>query len=163
MRATTFAAPKVEPTHTDAVINNLSGKISPDPIDILNNFTLDKYIKAHKKEKAFLLNPYFDNPTKYFAYEFDDILEEVKIVPAKAIHKDYVEASEKYYGINRIELKNVRYSIFTTFRIIKKVHTKLVQDRNDEAFRTQIKKQLDNMLSSKYVFAGMNKYFDSRL
>lgn len=156
--AAKFASPKVLATHSDLIIQNLSGKISPDPVDIQTNFTLEQYLKAHKKEKPFLLNPYFDDPTQYFAYEFDDTLEEVKIVANKVAHKKYVDASEKFYGINRIELKNVRYSIFSKFRAFKMAYTQLPEG----PVKKEVKKQIDDMLSGKYLFAGMNRYFDAK-
>lgn len=141
----------------------MAGNISPDPIDIALNYTLQQYLEEHEAEIALLLNPYFDDPKIYFAYEADDTTEEVIIVPTKAEYANRVKAAEKFYGINRIELKNVRYSVFRTFRLIKKMHEKLAIEGNDEPFRKEVKKQIDAMLSNKYLFAGMNRYFNDKL
>ena len=89
--------------------------------------------------------------------------EEVKIVAAQPQFATHVKAAEDFYGINRIELKNVRYSVFRTFRLIKKMHEKLTIEGNDEPFRKEVKKQIEDMLSNKYLFAGMNRYFDNKL
>ena len=154
-----LVVPNVQPHHIDTDIDALVGKISPDPIDTALDLKLTAYIKAHKKEKPFLINPYIDNPAKYFAYEADDVLEEVKIVPTKPLYKNYVEASEKYYGINRIELKNFRYSVYSLFRVLKMSHGALPEG----AIKKETKKQIDNMLLSKYLFSGMNRYFDKKI
>jgi len=58
---------------TDPAIDDLCGKISPDPVDILLDYKLDDYLAAHRAEQALLLNPYFDDPTQFIAYAFDDI------------------------------------------------------------------------------------------
>jgi hypothetical protein len=159
--ANRYPEPAVNLATTDLQIDQLAGNISPDPIDITLNYTLQKYLSEHEVEAALLLNPYFDDPTIFFAYEADDTIEEVKIVPAKPKYANHIKAAEDFYGINRIELKNVRYSIFRTFRIIKKMYAKLTIEGNDEAFRQEVKVQIDDMLSNKYLFAGMNRYFDN--
>ncbi len=66
---------------------------------------------------------------------------------------------EEFYGINRIELKNFRYSIFSKFRVFKLAHTSLTE----KAVKREIKKQIDDMLSDRYLFAGMNRYFNAIL
>lgn len=161
--ANLYSEPRIATNTTDNKIEQLAGNISPDPIDITLNYTLQKYLDEHAAEVALLLNPYFDDPTTYFAYEADDTTEEVKIVPTKTKYASQVKAAEDFYGINRIELKNVRYSVFRTFRLIKRMHEKLTIEGNDEPFRKEVKKQIDDMLSNKYLFAGMNRYFDGIL
>jgi uncharacterized protein (TIGR02646 family) len=161
--ANLYPEPNIATNTTDHNIERLAGNISPDPIDITLNYTLQQYLDEHEAEIALLLNPYFDDPTTYFAYEADDTTEEVKIVPTKAKYANRVKAAEDFYGINRIELKNVRYSVFRIFRLIKKMHEKLTIEGNDEPFRKEVKKQIDDMLSNKYLFAGMNRYFDNIL
>ncbi len=158
--ANQLVAPSILNNTSNQEIEQLAGHISPDPIDINLNFTLQHYLEAHRSEKAFLLNPYFDDPSIYFAYEVDDIIEEVKIIPTAIQYLSYVKAAEDFYGINRIELKNARYQIFQIFRVFKKMSHKLSIEKTDEFLRKDIKKQLDSMLSDKYLFAGMNRYFD---
>jgi|JI10StandDraft_1071094.scaffolds.fasta_scaffold00371_22 uncharacterized protein (TIGR02646 family) len=151
-----FPEPPITSDTTDHKIDQLAGNISPDPIDINLNYTLQQYLDSHEDEKALLINPYFDNPTTYFAYDADDTTEEVKIIPAKPKYADHIKAAEDFYGINRIELKNVRYSVFTKFRAFKMAYKALT----DTSVKKEVKKQIDDMLSNKYLFAGMNRYFD---
>lgn len=154
-----YPVPNLNPLSTDADIDFLCGKISPDPIDILLDYQLTTYLNAHVAEKALLLNPYFDDPVQYIAYLCSDDKEEVAIVAAKDIAKPYVKAMDDYYGINRIELKNLRYRVFTKFRILKKSHSVMP----DAGLKAEIKTQLDDMLSDRYTFAGMNRYFEHML
>jgi uncharacterized protein (TIGR02646 family) len=159
IHANKYPEPEINLTTTNQQIDQMAGNISPDPINISLNYTLQKYIDEHKAEEAHLINPYFDDPSKYFAYEADDIIEEVKIIPAEVSFAKHVKAAEDYYGINRIELKNARYSVFTKFRVLKMAYSAIT----DPEIKREIKKQIDDMLSNKYLFAGMNRYFDNRL
>ena len=159
--ANQFPEPNIAHNTSDNRIEQLAGNISPDPINTTLNYTLQNYLNEHQAEDAHLINPYFDDPAKYFIYDADDTTEEVKIVAAQPQFATHVKAAEDFYGINRIELKNIRYSIFTKFRVIKKMYNKLTADGTDEPFRREVKRQLDDMLSNKYLFAGMNRYFDT--
>ncbi|MEO6832026.1 MAG: hypothetical protein ABI378_06760 [Chitinophagaceae bacterium] len=154
-----FTAPGVKKTSTDASIDKLVGNISPDPVDLKSKYPLSRFLTNHKKEKAYLINPYFEKPQDFYAYAADDMLKEVKIVPTKPEYAPYIKAAEDYYGINRIELKNLRYSTFSKFRAFKMAFGALT----DVGIKQEIKNQLDDMKSDGYLFAGMNRYFDGKL
>ncbi|MFP5040531.1 hypothetical protein [Parasediminibacterium sp. JCM 36343] len=156
--ANQFPIPVIAKNTTDQEIEQLAGNISPDPIEIALNYSLQQFLDNHKAEVALLLNPYFDDPATYFAYEADDLIEEVKIVPTQPAFAHHVKAAEDYYGINRIELKNIRYSVYTKFRAFKMAYKAL----GDEVVKREVKKQIEDMLSNKYLFAGMNRYFDGK-
>lgn len=100
-----------------------------------------------------------DNPETYFKYEADDVLEEVKIIPTDSAYAHIVKASEDFYGLNRAELKRLRYGVFSHFRVFKKAYIEL----SDPITKRDVKKQIDPMLSEKYNFCGMNRYFDAIL
>jgi uncharacterized protein (TIGR02646 family) len=157
--ANKYPEPSIGSATTDENINQLAGNISPDPIDIALNYTLQKYLDEHRAERAYLINPYFDDPTVYFAYEADDVTEEVKIIPANPNFANHVRSAEDFYGINRIELKNARYAVFTKFRAFKLAYPVLT----DATIRREVRNQIDNMLSDKHLFTGMNRYFDNML
>ncbi|MBD0331722.1 MAG: hypothetical protein ICV66_03630, partial [Chitinophagaceae bacterium] len=59
---------------------------------------------------------------------------------------------------NRIELKNFSYIIFTKFRAFKKANAPIT----DVSIKKEEKKQIDDMKSDRYLFAGMNRYFDTK-
>lgn len=156
---TQFPAPAVTAALTDTEIEALTGNVSPDPIDQHINFTFQAYLNAHRLEEALLPNPYVDDISAIIAYAADDIKEEVAMVPANQLAKPFIKAMEDCYGINRIELKNFRYSVFKNFRAFKKAYAAL----NDAATKREIEKQLADMKSPRYIFAGMNRYFDAHL
>lgn len=156
---TLFSPPNITTTTSNTAIDALTGNISPDPIDVNLNYTLQTYLDAHHQEQAFLLNPYFDDPAQFIAYQADDVKEEVTVIPVNTAAKPHIKAMEDFYGINRIELKNFRYFIFTKFRAFKKAYASLT----DVAIKREIKKQIDDMISNRYLFAGMNRYFDNIL
>ncbi len=155
--ANQFPEPPIAANTSDNSIEQLVGQISPDPIEVTLNYTLQNYLNEHKAEGAYLINPYFDDPIIYFIYEADDTTEEVKIVAAKPQYADHVKAAEDFYGLNRIELKNFRYAVFTKFRAFKLAYHALT----NTAIKEEVKKQIDDMLSNKYLFAGMNRYFNT--
>jgi uncharacterized protein (TIGR02646 family) len=154
-----FPEPQIRANSTDNEINLLAGNISPDPIDININYTLQKYLQQHQQESAYLLNPYFDNPANYIAYEANDVLEEVKIMPLVPNYLPYIKAMEDFYGINRVELKSFRYNLYRLFRAIKVA----LPNVTDVAIKKDIVKQIEFMKSDKALFAGMIRYFDDIL
>lgn len=156
--ANLYPSPLLSDITTDTEINLLEGNISPDPIDIALNYTLQIYADEHLREQALLLNPYFDNPETYFAYEADDVTQEVKIIPRRNEYSIYVRAAEDFYGINRMELKNLRYCVYKNFRAFKLALPAL----SDAGIRREVQQQIDSMLSSRYNFAGMNRYFNTK-
>lgn len=157
--AAVIPEPTIKAETTDTEIEQLKGNISPDPLDIDHNYKLEDFINHHRAEKAFLLNPYFDDPAVFFAYVADDITEEVKIIPTLPEYDAYVKAAEDFYGINRIELQNFRYQVFRQFRIYK--HT--LKDTISPDLKTEVENQILLMKSDKYLFAGMCRYFDSKI
>lgn len=151
-----FPAPLVRMDSSDDELYQLAGNISLDPLEVDLAYSLQMYLGHHHQEQAFLLNPYIENPTDFIAYEADDVLEEVKIVPLRADFQPYIKAMEDFYGINRVELKNFRYAKFREFRIFKKVLGENISD----SLRKDILKQIAFMKSDKSLFAGMVRYFD---
>ncbi len=83
----------------------------------------------------------------------------MKIVATHPQYNAHIKAAEDFYGINRTELKSIRYAIFKTFRTFKIAYKALA----DEPTKKEVKKQLDDMISDKYLFAGMNRYFNKIL
>ncbi|QEC78284.1 HNH endonuclease family protein [Mucilaginibacter ginsenosidivorax] len=155
-----FPAPAITAVTTDPEIDALQGLISPDPLlALLIDYKLATYVKHHQAEQALLLNPYLDDPKAFIAYEADDIIREVSIVAKNRKAKPYIKAMEDHYGINRLELRNLRYKIFKAFRLFKKNLAKTT----DPAEIKEIQEQIDEMLAPDYMFAGMNRYFNDKV
>jgi hypothetical protein len=154
-----FLAPQIRVDSTLAELELMTGNISPDPIDVTVNYTFQTYLQNHQAELALLINPYFDNPADYFAYQEDDILEEVKVIPKTNNEQPYIKAMEDFYGINRVELANFRYQIFRKFRIFKH----LISQNIEANLKNEIKEEMNFMKSDKALFAGMIRYYDTVL
>jgi len=154
-----FPSPAINSTTTDDFIKNLAGNISPDPIQVNDKYTLAMYQTNHNLERPFLLNPYLDNPESYFAYQADDNLKEVEVVPLKPQFLQFVEAAENYFGINRLELKNLRYSEYALFRTLKYAREASLPANILE----EINQQINKMQDASYAFAGMHRYFYSMI
>lgn len=151
--------PVISANYTDTQIQLLAGMISPDPVDTGINFTLARHENEHKSELPALLNPYFDDPTLFFAYDADDILQEVTVVAASPTAQPYIDAAESCYGINRNELKTIRYKTFRYFRVLKRAYSSIA----DPNIQIEISDILKDMISDSFLFAGMNRYFDAKL
>lgn len=155
---TLFGGPAIGAHTSDAALEQLGGLISPDPVMTQAEYSLARYQQEHAREKALLLNPYFDAPAQYFAYEADDITQEVTLVPTSPRYRKHIKAAEDYYGLNRLELRNLRYKIYLTFRNLKRALGNLT----DEGIKADIRHQLHAMQANEYVFAGMNRYFNTQ-
>ena len=90
-----FIAPKVRKESSVHDLDLMAGNISPDPIAVNVNYTLQTFLQNHQSELALLINPYFDNPTDYIAYEADDVIEEVKVIPKTNTQKPYIKAIDR--------------------------------------------------------------------
>jgi hypothetical protein len=156
--ATLFSAPAIAAHTSDAELQQFAGMISPDPLTTQAEYSLVRFQQEHMREKVLLLNPYFDAPADYFAYEADDITQEVTLVPTKPKYRKHIKAAEDFYGLNRLELRNLRYKIYLTFRNLKRALGNLT----DEGIKADIRHQLQAMQANEYVFAGMNRYFDTQ-
>ena len=154
---------------TNGYITVLSGTIAPDP---LNQVEVDNFIYLHQKERPLLLNPYFDEPTDYFAWRADDVLREVEIttnsdLPQVEIIVQYesseVEsiavASIETYGLNRKELKGRRYEVYKHYNTYRKT---LEVERIDLETRQRIENMIEKMKAPSASFSGMIRYFDTQ-
>ncbi len=149
---------RITKTMKDAALEGLASSLTVDPVDDSQGKPLADFEKETKGEKSLLVNPYFDQPNEFFAYH--PILEtrEVLIVPTKDKYAPVVKACEDLFGLNRKELKDLRfqwYAIYMTFR-----HT--LEDAGISANTHQMtQNRIDEMLLDDAAYAGMTRYFHS--
>ena len=151
--------PHIRHNTTDAFIAQKAGKIAPDPLD---DNAVQAFMQQHQQERPLLLNPYFDDPANFFAWEANDVLREVDLIPLPTNSRTsaFVNAAVKHFGLNRQELKNARYwfyNIFKTFKESLNGPSVRATTREDAAQR------IEEMKSDKAPFAGMIRYFDTIL
>ena len=161
-------SPTIRRNTRDDYIAAKAGTIAPDPLD---KNRVNAFIRLHQQERPLLLNPYFDDPAAYFAWRADDVLREVEITPnpespqieitvqaANPEVEPISVASIQHYGLNRQELKILRYQIYDSYRAFKAV---LEDNQISPETRNDIINAIDRMKAPGAPFAGMIRYFDT--
>lgn len=161
-------SPTIRRNTTDDYIAAKAGSIAPDPLD---KNQVNAFIRLHQQERPLLLNPYFDEPAAYFAWRADDVLREVEITAnpentqveiivsaANSEVEPIAAASIQNYGLNRQELKALRYETYHPYRVLRAV---LEGDQISLENRNDIINAIDGMKAPGAPFAGMIRYFDT--
>ena len=152
-------APLVKSNSTDAYLDGLAGTLGPNPLD---NNEVQAFLQLHIAERPLLLNPYLDKPENFYAWRADDPLEEVELVPLSTNpdSSSYIQAAIDDYGLNRQELRNERFKVYSAFRTFKRVLT----DPGISAVTQQlVRNQIARMMADNAPFAGMVRFFDQIL
>ena len=160
--------PAIRSNITDKFIESKAGTIATNP---LNQDEVDDFIREHRQERPLLLNPYFDDPSKYFAWRADNVLREVEITPnsenfqvqivvnaENAEVEPIAEASIRFYGLNRQTLRNNRYKTYYKYRIFRAT---LEDDRISLETWRRNRNAIERMKTPGEPFAGMIRYFDA--
>lgn len=147
--------PSIGKRLTDDQLKTLAQTLTVDPVDDTAGKKLKDFTEENRKEKALLVNPYFDEPALYFAYK--PILEnkEVLIVPTAPKYKKVIKACEDLFGINRKELLDLRFDLYRSYMTLR--HT-LNDRRISKKTKTMITNQLIEMQADKSAYAGMIRY-----
>ena len=150
--------PAISAQTTDAQLKAMAPVLTVDPVVNADGKDLKEFIGEHLTEKALLINPYFDDPATYLAYQPILANKEVVVVPTKAKYKKIVRACEELFGINRQELLDLRfqqYCLYMTFR-----HT-LADPGISANTRMMSEARLVQLASDKSAYAGMIRYFET--
>ncbi len=163
-------APIIRHNTTDKFIAAKVGQIAPDPLD---TDQVNTFICLHQQERPLLLNPYFDEPSNYFAWRADDVLREVEItsdldnlqveiiVQSESSEIESIAtASIEFYGLNRKELKSRRYEIYKHYDTYRQA---LEDERISQVNRQRIEDMIEGMKAPGASFSGMIRYFDDTL
>ena len=151
--------PCISKNTTDAFIESKAGKIAANP---LANVEVNAFEQLHMQERPYLLNPYVDNPEKYYAWRADDNIGEVELVAlaTNPSSNKFVDEAIKNYGLNRHELKKLRYNEYFKLKIFK---DSLKETNISNSLRNRILDAITKMKADDAPFAGMIRYFDSIL
>ena len=151
--------PKISKNYTSAKLKTLAGKITPNPIDIDSGYSYDLFYKDYFKERPYCINPYYEDPALYFSYKFDDISREVEIVPKKRSLKKYVDEAHNVYGLNRKELKVMRYKTFFDYRLARAI---LQSNSAEDTLVLMAKQAIQMLLNGSGGFIGMILFFEKQ-
>lgn len=151
--------PTIAKTTSDSRINSMAAKINCDPLMDSEGMLYSDFLALHRKENALLVNPYYDDPEELFEYRADDNLQEVEIAVVKnARNADEIQkAVVENYGLNRLELKQLRYEWYDNFITLKLA---LQEGSISTALRKRIEKKIDKFKKSVSPFSGMIKFFE---
>jgi hypothetical protein len=108
-------------------------------------------------EEADLIHPYLEDPADLLAYEADDANREVWIRAGAGARAERAhDAATKFLGLNREELRRLRYEQLGILRILK---LSFDEPRLGEATKATIRAKFDEMSRPAYPFAGLNRFF----
>lgn len=145
----------LDPDTTDSDLESMAGKLAPDPMEPEE---IKAWMKVMAAEKPALIDPYLEDPEAYFAWEVDDDAGEVTLVPRTRGRKAarIVKACADTFGLNREELRRLRYETFEALDIAREA---LESDRLPPNRREKILRRLQHYTSPSRAFSGMSRYF----
>ncbi|MFN0202492.1 MAG: hypothetical protein ACKVTZ_13285 [Bacteroidia bacterium] len=152
-------APAVSIKSPNTFLKKEASRITPDPLNQKQGQRWSKFRELHKNERPFILNPYFDEPKDFFIYEVDETLKEVKISvkPTTSHLVDYQDAIDKKLGLNRLFLRQDRFSHYDHWKTFKD----LLTDSISPLSRSKLLQKIQQMQLPDYPYSGMIRYFES--
>jgi len=156
--APAMLGPEILKGMTDAELTALAATLTVDPVDDAGGMPLQTFRDLHKAEKALILNPYYDNPEEFLAYQPILPNQEILVVPLKPEDKPIVKACEKLYGVNRKELKKHSFQWYANYMPFRHTLSALVPGTPVWQMN---KNRLDEMTEGFSPYTGMVRYLDT--
>ena len=149
-----LAGPPVVAGSTDQQLDALAGTLGPDPLDA--NAVL-QYHATGSTEIAHLPDPYAADPERLFGWRADDTLREVLIEPRDATPaaRDAFGAVDAFLGLNRDELKRLRYETLEAAELLAEA---VQSGQLSAALTRRMNDELRRMMSPSGQFAGMVRF-----
>lgn len=150
-----LASPEVHPELTEDALSALYEGLTPDPLE--EDARMQGFLRASAEENAGLVNPYEIDPEALFAWAADPVLKEVALVARSDVphSKEAVESAVRYYGLNREELRRLRWKTYEQLETFRQV----LSAQLPEPLLAQVREQVQKMLDDCAQFAGMARYF----
>ncbi|MDP9412777.1 MAG: hypothetical protein M3Q08_01520 [Pseudomonadota bacterium] len=106
-------------------------------------------------EDADLPNPYLEDPEPFFTYEADDRNREIWMRSAGGLRADRAfAAADTVLGLNREELRRLRYADYRPFFMLRATLDQLTPD-----LRREVLRELRVQQGRRQPFAGMKRFF----
>ncbi|MCI5074874.1 hypothetical protein [Oricola sp.] len=146
-------APIFAQNMTEAQILALAEATVPEPRDTA---MVAQFIQLATQEQGDLPNPYYVDPEPLFAWEADEVLQEVWIKARDASPKAQAaaKAAENVIDLNRDELLFLRWQTYE--RLLK---LKNIADVATGSVRDDVQDIMHDMTHAPQPFAGMVRYF----
>lgn len=151
-------APAVTAAMSDADLKTLAKASIPDP---LKATAVSAFEAAHVAEDPLIPNPYIDDPEAVFAWQVIDAIQEAEVIPipGDASSAAKVDASERIYGINRPELKRLRYDHYHVYDLARRTAEETAVPL---PLRQEFAALVESMKAPGSAWAGMIRYFDNQ-
>ncbi len=153
-----YSGPVIRRNSSDEYLLRTAGKLSVDPLDN-SGITITEFKRIHKKERPLSIDPYIDNPSKYFGYKHDDRTREVLIKEKSSSKKEIAESAIDLFGLNRKELRDLRYRGLLTYRFIRDASENSIDQNRKEGAKLILETEY---YSDEAEFSGMYNYFKNR-
>jgi len=159
VHGTQLSGPSLSPASSAADLQALVGRFAPDPLDAPS---IDVFLKAAKKEKSGLPDPYAMDPEPLFAWQPDEDNHCVRIAArdSRVASKRAFAAVEKFLGLNRDELMGERWRTYSQLKLNRDSLSRI-----ESAFgaadpvAVQIRQAITSMMAASAQFAAMARYF----
>ncbi len=151
-----MAAPPVSEMTPAAELKSLAKTFIPDP---LKADQVTAFEAAHQVEAARIPNPYIDHPEEIFAWEVLAGSREVELVARLGVPGSVakVDAAERIYGLNRPELKRLRFKHFQFYSVSR-------QTADEPGVPLVIRdlhlRLIESMTRPDSPYAGMIRFFE---
>lgn len=155
---TPMPAPALSGQTTDAEITQMAASAIPDPLIAAQ---VRDFEVAHRRERPLNINPYIDDPTRYFAWEAIAGTGEVWLInkPRVRYARMVVDACERIYGLNRPELLERRFEKYKIYM----GSVLVVQAAGiPAALKTTHEKLIASYQKEESEFSGMIRYFEDQ-
>ncbi len=155
VRGAAWPAPKFKGKRLAKLLDAFATTLSPDPVDSKAS-AHRAFVKAATAERADLIDPYREDPEALFAWEADDTLKEVSLIPRtkKGRGPVIVAAAVKHFGLNREELRRLRWRTLNTVRVLAATIPALPAPE-----RASVCQEIEALMADAAPFAGMVRYF----
>ena len=154
-----WKGPKVTSTLPKTKQKHLAKTLTVDPLNDTQGMPFKTFVNACNGEYALIINPYLENSADYLAYKPILDAKQVLAVATSPKHQPVLEACEKYFGINRVELTDLRFQRYTEYMTFR--HLLTVSSSLPAAQTRSVKNRLADMVANNAAYAGMIRYFNT--
>ncbi|MEM9145808.1 MAG: hypothetical protein AAGC57_06380 [Pseudomonadota bacterium] len=149
--------PKISVATTEAQMVQMAASAIADPLD---TNAVEDFEDDHREERPLILNPYVDDPTKFFAWKVREDIGEVDLVPRadNPDAADYVDAAVDLLGLNRPELRERRFAVYRNYKVFAEI---LEHGGLPAPLMAQVQTQVETAQDAKSPYAGMIRHFEA--
>ena len=153
-----MSGPPITTATTAQEMTDLAETVIPDPLTPAH---VTAFEAAHRAEQPRIPNPYFDDPEEIFGWDVLDGSKEVELIAKAAVPgaADKVDAAERIYGLNRPELKRLRFKQFKFYNVARQTADAAGVPREIRDLNLEL---IESMKEPDSQYAGMIRFFEDQ-